>query len=148
MGEHIKSSWDKFVGYMKDVGVIGSGLTAIFLALIYVGGKVTQANNTIDEYKDTVKTVQDLVISLKDLQANLKMQEDYKKTVDELKIYTISEVDFLINDTKWRISNNLTLGYTYIQRLEYYNENLSFLTLEQRKDIEYIKKVYYKKITP
>lgn len=148
MGEHIKSSWDKFVGYMKDVGVIGSGLTAIFLALIYVGGKVTQVNNAIDEYKDTVKTVQDLVISLKDLQANLKIQEDYKKAVDELKIYTISEVDFLINDTKWRISNNLTLGYTYIQRLEYYNENLSFLTLEQRKDIEYIKKVYYKKITP
>lgn len=148
MGEHIKTSWDIFVKLMKDIGVVGGGLGAIFLALIYVGGKVTQVNDTVAEYKDTVKTVQELVVSLKDLQNNLKLQEDYRKTVDELKIYTISEIDWLINDTKYRIQNNLSLGFSYIQRLEYYEENITFLTLEQKKDIDYIKKVYYRKITP
>lgn len=146
--KEIKATWKMITNFFKEVTTVTGGIVAIGGVLIWIGTLLTSIANTFEEYNKTVPLVKQLVNDLKIIQDEFKTQEGYRKTVDELKIYAISEVDWLINDTKWRIQNNMTLGFSYIQRLEYYEQNLSFLTLEQRKDIEYIKKVYYKKITP
>lgn len=143
MGEIIKSRWKRLVDYMKDIGVVGAGLSVIATVLIYIGGQLTYFTKTFKEYKETVPLVKQLVSDLKVIQDDFKTQESYRKTVDELKVYAISEIDWEINDTKYRIQNDLPLGFSYIQRLEYYEENISFLTLEQKKDIKFIKNYFY-----
>lgn len=148
MGESLKNNWKKFVDLCKEIGSVATGVGIISSILFWIGIQLYGIAQTFKDYKETIPQVQQLVSDLKTIQEEFKTQEAYRKTVDELKIYTISEVDWLINDTKWRIQNNMTLGFSYIQRLEYYEENISFLTLEQRKDIDYIKKFYYKKIVP
>lgn len=148
MGEHIKTTWNKLTNFFKEVTTVTGGIVAIAGVLIWIGTQLTSISTMFKDYNETVPLVRQLVADLKVIQEEFKAQESYRKTVDELKIYTVSEISFLIDDTKWRIANNLNLGYTYIQRLEYYEQNLSFLTLDQKKDIEYIKKVYYKKISP
>lgn len=148
MGEVLKSKWKRIVDLCKDIGAVAGGVTIICSMLFWIGIQLYGIAQTFKDYKETIPQVQQLVSDLKTLQESFKAQEAYKKTVDELKIYTISEIDWMINDTKWRIQNNMSLGFSYIQRLEYYEENISFLTLKQRKDISYIKKVYYKKINP
>lgn len=147
MGE-IRTTWKKITDFFKEVTTVTGGIVAIGGMLIWIGTQLTSISKTFKEYNETVPMVKQLVNDLKTIQDEFKSQEGYRKTVEELKIYTISEVDWLINDTKFRIQNKLNLGFSYIQRLEYYEQNLSFLTLDQRKDIEYIKKVYYKQITP
>lgn len=148
MGEHIKTTWNKLTNFFKEVTTVTGGIVAIAGVLIWIGTQLTSISTMFKDYNETVPLVRQLVADLKVIQEEFKTQESYRKTVDELKIYTVSEVDWLINDTKWRINNKMSLGYSYIQRLEYYEQNLSFLTLEQKRDITYIKKVYYKQITP
>lgn len=148
MGEVIKSNFKKILGLIKDIGGAITGVGLISGAVIYVGTQINNVANTIQDYNDTIPLVKQLVQDLKTIQEEFKVQESYRKTVDELKIYTVSEIDWLINDSKFRIQNKLSLGYNYIQRLEYYKDNISFLTLKQKKDIEYILKVYYKQIKP
>lgn len=148
MGEHIKTTWNKLTNFFKEVTTVTGGIVAIAGALIWIGTQLTSISAMFKDYNETVPLVKQLVADLKVIQEEFKTQESYRKTVDELKIYTVSEVDWLISDTKWRINNKMSLGYSYIQRLEYYEQNLSFLTLEQKRDINYIKKVYYKQITP
>lgn len=148
MGEALKTRWKKFADLCKEIGAVAGGVGIISSILFWIGIQLYGIANTFKDYKETIPQVQKLVSDLKTIQEEFKTQEAYRKTVDELKIYTISEIDWLINDTKYRIQNNLSLGFSYIQRLEYYEENITFLTLEQKKDIDYIKKVYYRKITP
>lgn len=148
MGEHIKTTWNKLTNFFKEVTTVTGGIVAIAGVLIWIGTQLTSISTMFKDYNETVPLVKQLVADLKVIQEEFKTQESYRKTVDELKIYTVSEVDWLINDTKWRINNKMSLGYSYIQRLEYYEQNLSFLTLEQKRDINYIKKVYYKQIIP
>lgn len=148
MGEHIKTTWNKLTNFFKEVTTVTGGIVAIAGVLIWIGTQLTSISTMFKDYNETVPLVRQLVTDLKVIQEEFKTQESYRKTVEELKIYTVSEVDWLINDTKWRINNKMSLGYSYIQRLEHYEQNLSFLTLEQKRDITYIKKVYYKQITP
>lgn len=148
MGEVIKSNFKKFLDLLKEIGGAIKNVGVISCAVIYVGSQISDVAKTIDDYNNTIPLVQQLVKDLKAIQEEFKAQESYRKTVDELKIYTVSEIDWLINDSKFRIQNNSSLGYNYIQRLEYYKDNISFLTLKQKKDIEYILKVYYKQIKP
>lgn len=148
MGEHIKTTWNKLTNFFKEVTTVTGGIVAIAGVLVWIGTQLTSISTMFKDYNETVPLVKQLVADLKVIQEEFKAQESYRKTVDELKIYTVSEIDWLINDTKWRINNKMSLGYSYIQRLEYYEQNLSFLTLEQKRDIAYIKKVYYKQITP
>lgn len=148
MGEHIKTTWNKLTNFFKEVTTVTGGIVAIAGVLIWIGTQLTSISTMFKDYNETVPLVRQLVADLKVIQEEFKAQESYRKTVDELKIYTVSEIDWLIGDTKYRISNKMNLGYSYIQRLEHYEQNISFLTLEQKRDIAYIKKVYYKQITP
>lgn len=140
-------NYKKFIDYMKDIGVIGTGLGVIAGVLVYIGGQLTSFTSTFKDYNDTIPLVKQLVADLKTIQDEFKAQEGYRKTVDEIKLFASYEIDFAISEAKKNIRENC-LTYDNVQKLEFYQERITFLTVKQKSDIEYIKKVYYRQIRP
>ena len=135
----------KITEVSKTFIAITSAIGVIISMLGWITIKVTSIANDFKSAVSVVPIVKAQSIELDYIKNNYILSATYYKDMNEIKqVYILSEIDFMITASLSRMYKKLPLGASYVNKLVFYRDNLSFLSNQQINNINRIEDAYRK----
>ena len=135
----------KITEVSKTFIAITSAIGVIISMLGWITIKVTSIANDFKSAVSVVPIVKAQSIELDYIKNNYILSSTYYKDMNEIKqVYILSEIDFMITASLSRMYKKLPLGASYVNKLVFYRDNLSFLSNQQINNINRIEDAYRK----